>query len=120
MLFQRGIQDGPDPAGVAQRGHSTHFLTRVLQHECRLGAPDPAGPKLICHECGVNLGSAAGKDQQRFAIDIEYQAVGNSCHLAAKDRRCSCGRRHLVIEYLDCVLGAAWLSGPTARCPRDQ
>jgi hypothetical protein len=70
---------------MAQGRHSAYFLACVLQHEFRLGTADLADAQLIGHHRRVHLRRAAGQYEQRFAVELENQAVGDRGHVAPQD-----------------------------------
>ncbi|MCY1221181.1 hypothetical protein D9M72_332270 [compost metagenome] len=95
MGFERLVQQGFDLLRVANRGHASDFLPCVLQDELGGGPADLARAQLFGDLADVYPGGAAGQDEQRDAVDVEHQAVGDSRDVAAQRGGGSCRRRDL-------------------------
>ena len=97
----------PDLSGVAHWRYSAYFLARVFQHEVGLGAANLClCPAVSATSRCIYFGRSTGEDEQRLAIELEDQAVGDCSDFTAQDSRGGGRRRYLLLESLDCVLGS--------------
>src|SRR5690625_5659813 len=64
--------------------HPAHLLAGVLQHELRAGAAHLAVTQVVGDLTSVYPVGAAGDDQQRLAVGLEYQRVRDLGNCATK------------------------------------
>ena len=81
---QRLVDDGAQPARVAGRRHSPDDLVGRGADQLRAGLADRGGAKDAGQVIGVDAMSAAGHHEQRLAVAVEHQAVGDRTDLAAE------------------------------------
>ena len=69
---------------MAGRRHSPDDLIGRSAYQLRIGLADRGGAKDAGQVIGVDAMSAAGHHEQRIAIAIEHEAVGDRTDLAAE------------------------------------